>query len=227
MHASALRSGKRFFDTYGGNFEAATVIDIGAQNINGSLKDVCPKHLKYVGVDFVAGRGVDVVLEDPYKLPFADQSADIVVTSSCFEHSEMFWVLFLELLRVLRPAGLCYLNAPSNGRVHRYPVDCWRFYPDSGRALATWAKRNGYDPLLLESFIGGQAEDAVWNDFVAVYVRDRAQAARHPARIIDTAKEFLNATRDGGAELIHPSQATEDIIRLERIHRLSERSVKG
>jgi SAM-dependent methyltransferase len=70
-----------------------------------------------------------------YKLPFADGSVDVVLSSSCFEHSEFFWLLFLEILRVLRPEGLFYLNAPSNGPFHRYPVDCWRFYPDSGNAL--------------------------------------------------------------------------------------------
>ena len=34
---------------------------------------------------------------------------------------------------------LFYLNAPSNGEFHRYPVDCWRFYPDAGGALGDLA----------------------------------------------------------------------------------------
>src|SRR5690242_17879182 len=125
MHPSALKFGKRFFDAYA--VSRGTVVDIGAQDLNGSLKDVCPKRLKYVGVDFAAGKGVDVILKDPYKLPFEDRSADFVVSSSCFEHSEMFWLLFLEILRILKPEGVFYLNVPSNGIFHRYPVDCWRF----------------------------------------------------------------------------------------------------
>ena len=36
---------------------------------------------------------------------------------------------------MLRPAGLFYLNAPSNGDFHRYPVDCWRIMPDGMRYL--------------------------------------------------------------------------------------------
>ncbi len=135
----------------------------------------------YIGVDFVQGRGVDVVLEDPYKLPFSDGSVDIVVSSSCFEHSEMFWVLFLEILRILKPSGLFYLSAPSAGPFHRYPVDCWRFYPDSGNALVAWAKRNQYSPIVLESFTGRMD---VWNDYVAVFLKDAGHIHLYPDRML-------------------------------------------
>ena len=30
--------------------------------------------------------------------------------------------------------------APSRGPEHRYPNDCWRFYPDGYRALAKYAR---------------------------------------------------------------------------------------
>ena len=46
------------------------------------------------------------MLTDPYHLPFESNSLDVVVSSSCFEHSEMFWLLFLEIMRVLKPEGL-------------------------------------------------------------------------------------------------------------------------
>src|ERR1035437_5767786 len=180
MHPTAMLHGRLFFQTYATKIPAAVVVDIGAQDVNGSLRAVCPLTCKYIGVDFVAGKGVDVVLEDPYKLPFEDASVDIVVSSSCLEHSEMFWVVFLEILRVLKPAGLCYLNVPSNGEFHRYPVDCWRFYPDSGNALVTWARRNDYPTVLLESFTGNQANTGEpglqqWSDYIAVFLKDAAQ----------------------------------------------------
>jgi hypothetical protein len=38
----------------------------------------------------------------------------IDIGSMCFEHDPMFWVTFLETLRVLRPGGYAYLNVPSN-----------------------------------------------------------------------------------------------------------------
>ena len=79
-----------------------------------------------------------MVLDDPYHLPLASESVDVVVSSSRFEHVEFFWLMFNEVLRVFKPDGLFYLNAPSNGEFHRYPVDCWRFYPDAAQALVNW-----------------------------------------------------------------------------------------
>jgi SAM-dependent methyltransferase len=217
MHHSALNFGKLFFDTYCANLQGATVHDVGAQNVNGSLKDVLPSHLGYVGVDFVAGNGVDIVLEDPYQLPFADESLDVLVCSSCFEHSQFFWLVFLEMLRVLKPQGVLYLNVPSNGSVHRYPVDCWRFYPDSGRALEAWAARNGYAAQLLESFIGERSPDSyesggAWHDLVAVFVKDNQHAVTYPARMLDALHVYSNSYdsrtgAEGHPEFLSPDHA--------------------
>lgn len=224
MHPTALSWAERFFKTYD-TPAAQTVIDVGAQDVNGSLKTVCPAKNRYVGVDFVKGKGVDVVLQDPYQLPFDDGHADVVITSSVFEHSEMFWLLFSEILRVLKPAGLLYLNVPSNGLFHRYPVDCWRFYPDSGRALVTWGKRCGFDPMLLESFVGDQGgggDAGSWNDFVAVFLKDRRFADRYPKRIVDTATNFTNGIRDGAETFLHPVDPPEDLAKLQVIAQLAK-----
>jgi len=209
MHISALASGRLFFETYAPHLGSGTVVDIGAQDVNGSLKSCCPPGLKYIGVDFAHGKGVDVVLQDPYILPFEDDSMDVVVSSSCFEHSELFWVLFLEILRILKPDGLFYLNAPSNGPWHRYPVDCWRFYPDSGNALVTWARRNGFDAALLESFIGNQGTEE-WNDFIAVFLKSRDRASIYPDRMLARKTDFTNGIVDRQAEILNAQAVPED-----------------
>ncbi len=216
MHPTALISGKQFFDLYCENLAGAVVVDVGSQNVNGSLKDVVPSSLKYVGVDFAAGKGVDIVLDDPYKLPFSDESVDVVVCSSCFEHCEMFWLLFLEILRILKPRGLFYLNIPSNGMVHRYPVDCWRFYPDSGRALVSWARRNGLAPVLLESFTSKQYQ-GVWNDFVAVFLKDARYLDRYPKRMIDARLDYYNGYAIENSSLRFPEVLSEDEILLKKV----------
>jgi SAM-dependent methyltransferase len=209
MHPSAMKNGKLFFDTYAAPLAGGTVIDIGAQDVNGSLRDVMPAQLKYVGVDFVQGKGVDVILDDPYRLPFEDASVDIVVSNSCLEHSEMFWLIYLEMLRVLRPSGLLYLNVPSNGDFHRYPVDCWRFYPDSGRALVTWARRNGLRPQLLESFVSAQYMEQ-WSDFIAVFVKDEMCAKDYARRMLEVKEDFTNGLRAGSDEVLHERARSED-----------------
>jgi SAM-dependent methyltransferase len=167
---------------------------------------VCPPRADYVGVDFDAGKDVDVILEDPYKLPFSDEAFNAVVCTSCFEHCEMFWLLHLEIMRVLEPAGLFYLNVPSNGICHRFPVDCWRFYPDSGIALVNWGRRHGLKCAVLESYVGntflyGDGTDPI-NDFVCVFIKDDAYAYRYPNRILDTGHGFSNGYVRGRNSLL-------------------------
>jgi len=195
MHPTALENCKRFFAAYADAFPTehrVKIVEIGSQDVNGSIRPLAPPAFEYVGVDFVDGNGVDVVLTDPYTLPFVDQSIDIVLSSSCFEHSEMFWLLFSEIMRILKPKGLFYLNAPSNGIFHRHPVDCWRFYPDSGAALVSWAKRNGMNALLLESFISAPSDDGGFSDFVSVFLRDENHVNDFGRRILDGKTDFSN-----------------------------------
>jgi len=199
VHRTAMRNCQRFFDRYGESLpvsDRVTVIDIGAQDVNGSLREVMPAHFKYVGVDMAAGKGVDIVLDDPYRLPLESESADVVICSSCFEHSEMFWLLFLEIMRVLKPTGLFYLNVPSNGGFHRYPVDCWRFYPDSGNALVNWARRNGINPTLLESYTSGRDKEN-FNDFVAIFLKDEKHSGLYRDRVSSIFSDFDNGISHG------------------------------
>ncbi|MCF5566480.1 glycosyltransferase [Pseudomonas sp. PA-3-11C] len=195
MHESAMKYGKDFFETYCANdFSGKIIVDVGSQDVNGSLREFCPKDASYIGVDFVEGRGVDVLITDPYHLPFESETVDVVVCSSVFEHSEFFWLLFLECVRIIKPSGLIYFNAPSNGIVHRYPIDSWRFYPDSGLSLVNWSRYNSYNTVLLESFLGAKqgpiVGEGMWNDFVAVILKDQSFASHYPQRIQDLAGVF-------------------------------------
>ena len=209
MHDTAMEFGKRFFSTYASDATGLQIVDLGAQDICGSLRSVAPPGNNFIGVDFAPGKGVDVVITDPYSLPFEDNSIDICVSSSCFEHAEFFWLCFNETLRDLKPYGLFYLNVPSNGAFHRFPVDCWRFYPDSGVALQNWGRRNGYQVLLLESFTGVQQQD-IWNDFVAVFLKDAQHLDQHPDRILDHHSDILNGIRHGLDKFINPLTPSQD-----------------
>jgi hypothetical protein len=186
MHLTAMENGARFFNTYCRSLSNFTVVDIGAQDINGSLKSVMPENGTYIGVDFVPGRGVDVVLDDPYELPFSAGTVDFVVSSSCFEHSEMFWLLYLEILRVLKPARLFYLNAPPGSGYHCHPVDCYRFFPDSGVGLSRWGKHNGYNCAVLEHYTH-------FSDYVCVTIKEESFIQKYPARIVSAHENFTYA----------------------------------
>lgn len=220
MHPTAMKNCESFFASYSRFFEGKniSVVDIGSQDVNGSLKQVCPDDFSYTGVDFEKAKGVDIVLKDPYELPFEDESVDIVLSSSCFEHSEMFWLSFLEILRILKPSGLFYLNAPSDGAFHKYPVDCWRFYPDSGQALVTWARRNDFDPKLLESYtqIGGN-----WQDYVAIFLKDSSHQEKFTDRILNHKKDFENGSISDVGKILNPAELSQNQRKLRR------RTIKG
>jgi SAM-dependent methyltransferase len=206
MHDSARAAARSFFDLY---CRASTghILEIGSMDVNGELRAAAPSGYRYTGVDVAAGPGVDVVLDDPHKLPLPDEHFDAIVSSSCFEHADFFWLTFLECARVLRPGGILYINAPSNGPYHPYQRDNWRFYPDAGLALEKWAKRGGQDVRLLESFVLNQF-DGVWNDFVSIFGkapltgRDGALHQRFPGAV--------NIWRLGAPAIAKESRKPED-----------------
>ena len=191
MHDTALEFGELFFDTYLRDVQQPRIVDVGAQDLNGSLRRFAPEGSVYTGIDFSPGKGVDLVLDDPYHFPFDDESFDVCLSSSCLEHAEFFWLSILEMFRVLKPEGLLFLNVPTNGSYHRFPVDCWRFFPDSGEALARWGRRQGYACGLLESFVG-QSRSDVWNDFICVFVKDTRFQERYPKRMFKIARDSFN-----------------------------------
>jgi SAM-dependent methyltransferase len=121
--------------------EALVIVDLGSQDINGSYRPlVSHKSWRYVGVDMAAGPNVDVVLADPYYWhELAPGTADVVISGQTFEHTEFFWLTMQQIARALKPGGLCCIIAPSSGPEHRFPVDCWRVYPDGLRAVARYA----------------------------------------------------------------------------------------
>jgi SAM-dependent methyltransferase len=209
MHPTALLHAQKFAEVYIGG-RAVSVVEVGSQHINGTIRDVVPG-APYTGVDTADANGVDIVLEDFYTLPFDDESVDVVVCSSVFEHSQLFWVTFLEIMRVLKPNGLFYVNAPSNGGgLHQYPVDCWRFFPDCGGALVLWAERNGLQPALLESFVGNKQGD-IWNDFVGVFVKDKDYAHEYQDRMTNTLTAFVNGVVLGSTEYRNFYQMAEGV----------------
>lgn len=167
MHPSARSTAIAFFEEYA-IAKDSRVLELGSASVDDSLRIHLPSSLLWTGVDMGPGDGVDVVLDDPYELPFAPGSFDVCIATSVFEHNEMFWLSFLEMVRVAADGALIYVCSPSNGKVHRYPVDCYRFYPDAGIALQDWARRCDYDVTLVESVVM-RKDDSEWNDWVAVY----------------------------------------------------------
>ena len=174
MHLSAIQSFIEFKKTdLDGVKSEIKILEVGSQSVNESIKKYLNNNFTYIGADIESGKNVDVILKDPYKLPFDDNSIDVVISISTFEHTEFFWLTYLEILRVLKPSGLFFLNAPSNSKFHRHATDNWRFYPDSSLALKKWGLRNGYNPDVLEHFTNVETGRDIWNDYVSITIKDK------------------------------------------------------
>ena len=85
------------------------VVEVGSQDVNGTLRDALPRGCEYIGIDMARlGRNVDLVsLGTHIALP--DGTADLTVASSTFEHDPLFWMTFLELCRITKRDGFIYL----------------------------------------------------------------------------------------------------------------------
>lgn len=184
MHDTARETGREFFCLYA---RGGAVLDVGAMDVNGTLREFVPSGMSYCGCDITAGPNVDVVVPDSGQLPFPNEEFDLVVSTSCFEHDRMFWMTFLEMARVVKPGGFIYVSAPVSGPVHRHPIDAWRFYPDAGIALAQWAELKLEPISLVESFVRPPGHSG-WSDFVSVWAKRPFDTPRRIMREI-----FLDA----------------------------------
>ncbi len=172
MHLSSFDNMKHFRSKY---LEALTdkslsIYDLGSCDINGSYKPLFDNDKwSYKGVDMQPGKNVDIVLKDPnHWKDIKSGSVDVLVSGQAFEHMEYFWVVMLEIRRILRPGGLCCLIAPSSGHEHRFPVDCYRFFPDGFRALAKFASIDEIESYYTKEegrYVDGSE---VWKDCVFI-----------------------------------------------------------
>ncbi len=161
------------------------VLDFGSQMVDDqplSYRDLFDEPAwHYRGLDIESGENVDVVVADAYdwhEIP--GDSVDLVISGQALEHVEYFWASVFEIVRVLKPGGLAAIIAPSGGFEHRYPLDCWRFYPDGFSALARYVGCDEID--VFTDWQHGEWDDSIlvmrkpsWSD------ADRHRFARRAA----------------------------------------------
>lgn len=122
------------------------VLDVGAADYNGSYRQLFDDtQFHYRAADLTPHETVDIVIPPDGRIPVADCTFDIVISGQALEHAEFFWETFSEMVRVTKADGLIFLIVPSAGPIHRYPVDCYRFYPDAMSALARYTKTHLVD----------------------------------------------------------------------------------
>jgi SAM-dependent methyltransferase len=173
MHSSSFAKMASFFRAYGDRFPRSEgkprVLDVGSKTYKGqkSYRDILDDSYGYSGLDLEPGDNVDIVASSGFVWPeIADRSFDVITSGQTFEHNPFFWATMAEISRVLVPGGFTCIIAPASQPVHRYPLDCWRFYPDAWAPLCALV---GLQPVevfvepddLALSVIGGENRDSM------------------------------------------------------------------
>jgi hypothetical protein len=121
---------------------AAPYLEVGSRNYGSTqdLRSLFAGRGRYVGVDMLAGRGVDLVLD--LTRDFADIDAALegerfgsIFCLSVLEHCDQPFRMAENLTRLLRAGGQLCVSVPFAWQFHGYPSDYWRFTHEGVKKL--------------------------------------------------------------------------------------------
>jgi len=86
--------------------------------------------MNYVNLDIVDDKNSTTITADITNCPeVKSEQFDFILCSDTFEHITEPWNAAKEIIRLLKPKGLCFIIAPFSWRYHTAPIDYWRFTP--------------------------------------------------------------------------------------------------
>lgn len=93
------------------------------------------RYADVIGVDMLAGEGVDVVLNLEDDINIFEKGFAHVDCISVLEHSRRPWAFAANVTRMLEPGGTIFVQTPFVWWVHGYPSDYWRFTAEAIKEL--------------------------------------------------------------------------------------------
>ncbi|MEM9304322.1 MAG: class I SAM-dependent methyltransferase [Pseudomonadota bacterium] len=113
-HWEQLELVRRVRDAYPEFFQGTRVLEVGSGEIVGSVRAFF-EDCEYLGVDVTPGPGVDLACPGQ-EVDRPTGAFDVVVSCECFEHNPYWRESFINMLRMLRPGGLCIVSSAMTGR---------------------------------------------------------------------------------------------------------------
>jgi SAM-dependent methyltransferase len=101
-------------DSFPNFFQDKRILEIGSWDVCGNIRNKFV-NCDYIGVDVNEGRGVDIVREGQ-NLDFPSNHFDVVISCECFEHNRYWLETFINMVRMLKPEGLCVFTCATIGR---------------------------------------------------------------------------------------------------------------
>jgi SAM-dependent methyltransferase len=193
VHASSYEKIRAFRDAYLETSAEATlsVLDVGsmAHKEQDTYRPLfAGSRYSFTGLDIAEGPNVDLVPADVFHwAEIGSRSFDVVISGQAFEHNPYFWITLAEVARVLVPGGLVAIVAPGGGAVHRYPFDCWRFYPDAWPAACAFVGLELLEHAMEARLPDPRMTGFAWHDNLMVAraptFTDSAAEDQHYARV--------------------------------------------
>lgn len=137
-------------------------LEIGGKKDNRLLYGV-NKAAPYLTMD-LAGKGLDII-GDAHDISAVEKgSLDSVIIFNVLEHCQRPWVVVDNIYEWLKDNGQVFCMVPNAQRVHNFPKDYWRIFPDAIDSLfARFPHRKLYiygNPLTtIASYMGVAAEE--------------------------------------------------------------------
>ena len=97
------------------------VVELGARDVNGTVRHLFPTATRYVGVDIAPGPGVDVVADAAGFV--LDEPADVIVSTEMLEHTPEGAAIIARCAEQLKPGGTLIVTAAAPGRSPHSAVD--------------------------------------------------------------------------------------------------------
>lgn len=216
MHQSSFQNMKKFKETYLDASKELRILEVGSYDVNGTYRELFnePKWI-FHGADMIPGNNVDIVLKNPYNWHnIPSNSYDVIISGQAFEHIEFFWATSLQINRVLKNSGLCCIIAPSAGPEHRYPVDCWRFYPDGMKTIAKWSRMEILDANTDWNNPNYTDDSNNWKDSVLICIK--VVDSPDIKSIIKTMDTWINEKKDTQVEQLQEEMQKIDDIQIDK-----------
>jgi len=150
-HPQQLAYFERIRDLFADAFtDAENILEVGSQNINGTIRDLFTVDANYLGLDIGKGKDVDLVIPgELVELP--DGWADISISTECFEHAKNWREILLNMIRITKPQGLILLTFAGKGRTVHGTIDSDAF---SSPFTTTYYQNLGPDDVARDISIG-------------------------------------------------------------------------
>jgi SAM-dependent methyltransferase len=171
---------------YGSSFNNARVLEVGALDINGSVRELF-SGCDYTGVDLQLGPGVDLARQGQL-VDFPTGHFDTTISAECLEHNPFWRETVANMLRMTRPGGLVLISCATTGRLEHGTT---RTNPDaspftSAEKWEYYQNLSGSDIEAALNLDGWLADWASWVNFVTrdlyfVGIRHGGEAALNEA----------------------------------------------